>query len=135
MAVARPERRLGPEKIQAHVAEKAGAGVRVLSGPRRREHFPPKRNAPLLLGAVYLSPGTLRHPGRRELPQNSGGRRNEWSAAKFTLPLGFARLLKQAKPVFGLLTTGQPCPPFPPADGQTGKPGGSLPGVNPRRSR
>ena len=46
----------------------------------------------------------------------------------------FARLLKQAKPVFGLLATVRIAPPSASADGQPGEPGSSLPGVNPRRS-
>jgi len=47
----------------------------------------------------------------------------------------FARLLKQAKSMFGLLTPSKIGPPSASADGQPGEPGSSLPGVNPRRSR
>ena len=63
MAVARSERSPAPEKTQAHVAEKAGAGVQVLSGLRRREHFPPKRSAALLFGALRLLPRHGALPG------------------------------------------------------------------------
>ena len=42
----------------------------------------------------------------------------------------FARLLKQAKPAFGLLTTVRIGAPSASADGQPGEPGSSLPGVN-----
>ena len=47
----------------------------------------------------------------------------------------FARLLEQAKPVFGLLATVRIAPPSASADGQPGEPGSSLPGDDPRRSR
>ncbi len=46
-----------------------------------------------------------------------------------------ARLLQQAKPVFGQLTTGKIGTPSASADGQPGELRSSLPGVNPRRSR
>ena len=47
----------------------------------------------------------------------------------------FARLLQQAKTLFGLLTTVKIGPPFASVDGQPGEPGSELLGINHGRSR
>ena len=79
----------------------------------------------------------LPRPGKNRFPAEFQGYSKKRRAHSGRVPpaAAFARLLKQAEPAFGPLTTGEIRPPSASADGQTGEPGSSLPGVNPRRSR